>query len=520
MSARATVYLIGTGPGDPGLLTVRGLELLRRADVVIHDDLVPRAILDQAPRDAERIAVGRAAPSRDAEAAISYLLAEKAREGKAVARLKWGDPFVFDNGGEEALYLHEQGVPFEIVPGVPPGTAVPAYAGIPVTYPGGGDTLTFVRGFEDEQRAPAGIDWETLARLDGTVVVYAGGHQVPRLLEAAQRRGWSPDDRAAVIYQGSTPAQETLDGTLAALTRQLQQQPRRAPAMLVLGRVVGFREHLRWYDTRPLFGRRILVTRPREQSADLLQHLTALGAEPVEAPMIRIVPPGDLGPLRRAVDAATEYDVIVFTSSNAVDAVMRVLVETRRDVRALAGPLLCAVGSSTADRLARHGIRVDLTPDEFRAEGLVVALQQRRPLQDARVLVPHADIAREALADGLREAGAEVTEVVAYRTVPEEPARAERGADIYGMLLNRQIDAVTFASPSAVTNFARAFGRDQAADLLAHTVVASIGPVTSDAIRRLGVPVTVQPSTYTATAMADALGEYFARGAAAATASS
>lgn len=505
---RAAVYLIGTGPGDPKLITVHGLECLRAADVVVYDHLVPRGVLKHARQGAELIDVGTASPQAMAQEAISYLLAEKAREGKAVARLKWGDPFVFDRGGEEALFLHEQRVPFEVVPGIPAGIGVPAYAGVPVTYPGGGDTITLVRGYEDESRTPPDVDWGSLARLDGTVVCYAGPHQLPRILDALRANGWADESQAAVVYNGTLPGQETLAGTIAELAAAVHDHPRRAPGTLIVGRVVGLREHLRWWDARPLTGRRVLITRPRQQAAELVDQLTALGAEAVEAPVIRVAPPEDPGPLQRAADTPGAFDWIVFSSVNAVDAFMTALLDGERDIRALKGPRLCTVGPATADRLATYGIKVDLVPNEYRSEAVADAIGRSGPVEGARVLLPRADIGREVIADELRQAGAIVTSIVAYRTVLEDTPR-EDDPDVYGQLLEGRIDAVTFTSASAVRGFATIYGAEQAADLFRHTVVAVIGPATADAARQLGIPVTLQPAAYTVPALVDALVSHY-----------
>ena len=502
------VYLVGAGPGDPDLITVRGLECLRTADVIVHDDLVSPRLLRHARVGAELIGVGTAAPQPVAQEAIGYLLADKAREGKAVVRLKWGDPFVFDSGGEEALFLREQGVRVEVVPGLPAGIGVPAYAGIPLTYHGGGDTLTLIRGYEDERRTLPAIDWASLARLNGTTVCYVGAQQLPQILDALRESG-SDGDRAAIIYNGTLTAQETLEGSLAELADFVREHPRREPAILVAGRVVGFREYLRWFDSRPLFGRRVLVTRPREQATELVERLAALGADPVEAPLIQIVPPADTEPLRQAAASADQFDWIIFSSTNAVDAFMRVLFDGGRDVRALKGPLLCAVGSATAGRLATYGIKVDLVPEEFRAEALASALLARGSVKDARILLPHADIGRDVVSKELTRAGAIVTEVVAYRTIPDESSRDNQSPDIYRMLLDRRIDVVTFTSASAIRSFAALFGADQAADLLRHTIVATIGPVTRAAATALGVDVTIQPATYTIPALVDAIVQHF-----------
>jgi uroporphyrinogen III methyltransferase/synthase len=501
------VHLIGAGPGDPGLITVRGLECLRYADVVIYDHLVSPRLLKHAKHTAELIDVGTAAPEPMAQEAINYLLVEKAREGKQVARLKWGDPFVFDRGGEEALFLNQHQIPYEVVPGIPAGIAVPAYAGVPVTYPGGGDTITLVRGFENESRTPPNIDWTGLVRLDGTIVCYAGKQQLPLMLESLIANGWPEDAQAVVVYNGTLPAQQTLAGTLAELLAATRESRGREAAILIVGRVAGLREHVRWYDARPLFGLRVLVTRAREQATELADLLTNLGADPVIAPMIKVLPPDDRGPLLEAAAAADRFDWIVFTSANAVDALMQAIVETGGDVRSLKGPLLCAVGSATADQLARYGIKVDLVPSEYRAEALVAALAARGSLDAVRVLLPRADIGREVVADSLRKGGATVTEVIAYRTVLDE-SQSDDGPDVYRMLLEGKLQVVTFTSASAVKNFVQIYGADQAADLLSRTCVATIGPVTTEAAERLGIKVTVQASPYTVPALVEAIARH------------
>jgi uroporphyrinogen III methyltransferase/synthase len=506
---QAAVSLIGAGPGDPGLITVQGLACLQRADVVIYDHLVSPRLLLHARRGAELIDVGASAPQPMAQQAISYLITEKAREGKQVARLKWGDPFVFDHGGEEALFLQEHGVPFEVVPGVPAGTGVPAYAGVPVSYPGGGDTITLVRGFEDASRTLPDVDWAGLARLGGTVVCYAGAQQLPLILDALQQNGWPADGKGAVVYRGTLPAQETLSGTLGELSTLVKARTRREPAILVVGRVAALRDHLRWYDAKPLFGLKVLVTRAKDQAAELSDLLAAVGAEPIEAPMIRIMPPDDSTPLLRAAAQLEVFDWVVFTSANAVDSLMRAVLETGGDVRSLRGPQLCAIGSATAEQLAKYGIKVDLIPPEFRADAVVRALETRGPLDAVRVLLPRADIGREVIAEQLREAGALVTDVVAYRNVLEDP-HASGGPDIYRMLLDNEIRIVTFTSASAVRNFTKVLGAEQAADLLKHTIVAAIGPVTAEAAGRLGIAVSVQPDTYTVPALVEAIAAYVA----------
>jgi uroporphyrinogen III methyltransferase/synthase len=507
---QSIVYLIGAGPGDPGLITVRGLQCLAAADVVLYDHLVHQRLLRHARPDAEKIDVGVAAPQALEQEAICYLLSEKAREGKVVARLKWGDPFVFDRGGSEALFLHEQGVRFEVVPGIPAGIGAASYAGVPLTYPGGGDTLTFVRGHEDEGKSQAAIDWESLARLDGTIVCYAGPDQLPQILNELVSNGRPPEDSVALIYNGTLATQETTLGSLREIASKVKDANDRRPAILVVGRVAALREHLRWFDARPLFGKSILVTRPREAAAELTDMLESLGAQAIEAPMIRIMPPDDYGPLDEACATINTFDWVVFTSGNAVDAFMQRLTRTGRDLRALGGVRLCAVGPATTERLARYGLKVDLVPHEYKAETLAQALSQSGDVRGLRIFLPRADIGREVVAEELRKHGAVVSEAVAYRTVIAEAER-EGEPDIYRMLLERRIDVVTFTSASAVRSFVKLLGAEPAADLLRTTVVASIGPVTAEAAAQYNIATTIIPAQYTIPALVNAIVEYYAK---------
>lgn len=508
--SRGRVFLIGAGPGDPGLITARGLACLSKADVVLYDHLVHDRILDHAPADAERIDVGTAAPGAMAQEAISYLLVEKAREGRVIARLKWGDPFVFDRGGEEALFLHEHGIPFEVVPGIPAAIAFPAYGGVPLTYPGAGDTVTLVRGHEDESQTPPQIDWAALAKLKGTIVCYAGTRQLPAILDALLSHGRPGHDNAAVIYEGTLPGQHTVEGTLADLAELTKTSRPRRPAILVVGRVVALRQHLRWFDERPLFGRRIAVTRPREDAAELSDRLAALGAEPVEAPMIRMAPPEDWAPLDHAIDRVSGVDWVVFTSVNAVDHFMQRLYRGDRDVRALKGVRICAVGPSARERLLRYGLKADLAPRAFQAEGVVSALDAHEPVAGRTFLLPRADAGRERLAEALAAAGATVVDVCAYRALPADPD-PDRAPDLYRMLLDKQIDVVTFTSAASVRNFAATYGAEQSADLLQQTTVAVCGPVTAEAATRLGIPVAIMPSDYTLDALVESIAAHYRR---------
>jgi uroporphyrinogen III methyltransferase/synthase len=504
------VYLIGAGPGHPDLISVRGRRCLSQADVVVFDHRTGGRLLRHARRDAERIDVGHAAPQPLEQEAICYLLAEKAREGKVVARVKWGDPFLFDRGGPEALFLHEQGIPFEVVPGVPVGLGAASYAGVPLTYPGGGDTVTFLRGHEDETDTLAHVDWRSLAKLEGTIVCFAGPGHATRIAQSLLEHGRSPDDSAALIYDGTLPTQSTSILSVAELAAAGEPLPDRRGAILIVGRVAAFREHLRWADRQPLFGTRVLVTRAREQAAELVEPLEALGAVTIEAPMIRIAPPEDLTALDAACAAAGTFDWIVFTSTNAVAAFMDRLLASKADVRALHNARLGAVGPATAATLARYSLKVDAQPSEYRAEAVASELACHGTLEGARILLPRADIGRDVITSELTRRGAQVTKVVAYRNLATDPEQ-DGGPDVYKLLLERQLDVVTFTSASAVQNMVRVLGEEPAIDLLNATAVAVIGPVTAEAAAAHHIRTAIVPTEYTVPALVRAIAEYVDR---------
>ena len=465
---------------------------------------------NHARADAEKIDVGVAAPQPLEQEAICYLIAEKAREGKTVARLKWGDPFVFDRGGAEALFLHEQGVRFEVVPGIPAGIAVPTYAGVPTTYPGGGDTLTLVRGHENEGRARPSVDWASLARLDGTIVCYAGPDQLPEVLAALMSHGRRPDETAAIVYDGTLPTQETRIGSLDELARATRESGDRRPAMLIVGRVVGLREHLRWFDARPLFGKRVLVTRPRGAGGRSRRTARSDGrggdrsadGSHRAARRLRTARRGLRERRDVRLDHLRERDGRRHVRrAIAPDAARSPHPQRREAVRRRPGD---------AARLTRYGLKVDLMPSEFRAEAVMGAIAGVTDVRALKILLPHADIGRELLAVELRKQGAEVTEVVAYRTVIAEPER-DGEPDIYRMLLDRRIDVVTFTSASAVHGFVKAVGAEPAADLLRTTVVATIGPVTAEAAAQCHIHATIVPAHSTVPALVDAIVAHFAK---------
>jgi uroporphyrinogen III methyltransferase/synthase len=503
------VYLIGAGPGDPGLISARGIRLLAESDVIVYDKAV-EPVLRWAPASAERIAAGAPAERETPQDAISMLLAEKARDGHVVARLKWGDPFVFDSGAKEALFLHEQGIAFEVVPGIPAAIGATAYAGIPVTYPGSGDAVVLLRGYEGESDVIPEVDWDALARIDGTLVCYAGGRLVPVVLTALLEHGVEPERPAALICGGTYPGQQTTTGTVRELLDAVTADGHRAPALLVVGEVASFREHLRWFDERPLFGRRVVVTRSPEQAGALVDALENLGAQAIEAPTFRLAPPEDPEALDRAAASVDGYDWVVFESATAVTRFLSTLTQGPRDVRALGGVRLCAIGPSTADRLAASGLKADVIVPEVRVDSIGDALAAQGSIDGQRLLIVRPDHLRDTLAQELISRGASVTDLVAYRT---EAASADSVAAqrLYRMLLDGQVDAVTFTSPTAIRRFAALIGDEQAADLLNTTVVATIGPVTAAAARELGVTAPLVPDSYTVDGLMRVLVEHFAR---------
>lgn len=505
----ASVYLIGVGPGAPDLISVRALRYLKTADVVVYDSLVDRRLLRSIHPKAEQIDVSPTVSGTLKQDATNALLVEKAREGKTVARLKLGDPFFFSSGGQEALFLKEQGVSFEVIPSIPVSIGAPCYAGFPLTHPDTGDAILFLRGYGTETTSPPKVDWDKVAPLAVTLVSYADGAQIETIIDKLLTHGRSPEEPAALINHGTLPRQATISGSLTEIQKVVRETDRRGPAVLVVGSVVELGKDLSWFDSKPLFGKRILVTRPKAQAADLVERLSNLGAEPIEAPMIRIEPPKDYGPLDEACELAGTFDWVVFTSVNGVDSFLQRLIHGAKDIRELRGVRLCAIGPATALRLTEYGLKVDLIPTEHRGEAVAEALRSADTLSDRRILLPRADLAREWLPDELRRTGAEVVDVTAYRTVLAGGEK-DKGPDIYKMLLEQEIDVITFTSASTVRNFVKVLGPDPAADLLNTTVVAAIGPITAEAATRLNIETTIMPSTYTVPALIDAIVAHYA----------
>jgi uroporphyrinogen III methyltransferase/synthase len=482
MTIRAgVVYLVGAGPGDPGLMTARSLEVIAEADAIFYDRLIPPGALDGARADADLVYVGKqpGVPSVPQEE-IGERLIDAARAGHSVVRLKGGDPFVFGRGAEEGEALREAGVEFEVVPGVTAGVAATAYAGIPVTHREDASAVAFVTGHEDPEKSETALDWEALARFPGTLVFYMG---VKRLAENAAEliaAGRDPSQPAAAIEKGTMDGQRTVVATLGTIAEAVEREAVGAPALIVVGPVAARRERLAWLERRPLHGRRVVVTRARAQASRLAATLRGLGAEVVELPAIRIEARLDRPEVRQTAAAIAEYSLVCLTSPNGVRLLFEALAGAGLDARALAGATVAAIGPGTARALAARGIVADIVPERFVAEALVEALSEVE-VDGRRVLVARAAEARDVLPDALRERGAEVDVVALYETVREEP-------DAAAVEAAQAADYVTFTSSSTVTNLTEALGdRFPAA-----ARVVSIGPVTSDAARAAGLSVDVE----------------------------
>jgi uroporphyrinogen III methyltransferase/synthase len=481
-----TVHLVGAGPGDPGLMSVRALELIARAEVIIYDRLIPTTALDGARDEAELIYAGKegGGPSVG-QAEIQALLLQHGATGREVVRLKGGDPFVFGRGGEEAEALREAGIPFTIVPGITAGVAASAYAGIPVTHRDSSSAVAFITGHEDPEKPESALDWASLAAFPGTLIFYMG---VKRLAGIAERliAGGRPDSEpAAVIERGTLPGQRVVLGTLATIAELATEHDIHAPAISLIGSVAALRPQLAWFESLPLFGRTVAVTRARAQASGLAGRLRELGAEVVEAPAIRITQ------LEGPVPEPGQYDLICLTSPNGVDALFARLAAAGRDARALAGARVAAIGPGTERALRRHGLMADVVPERFVAEGLVEALAD---VPVSRALVARAAEARDVLPDALRARGAEVDVMSLYETVAEPLSARQRAAVA-------RADYVTFTSSSTVRYFFDAVADELAAD----TRLVSIGPVTTDTLRERGRAPAVEARRHDIDGLIDAL---------------
>ncbi len=497
------VYLVGAGPGDLGLITQKGLECLAQAEVVIYDRLLDEHLLDSVPPEAERIYVGKTPSEHTKEQTeINQLMVEKAREGKTVVRLKGGDPFILGRGGEEAEALAYNDIPFEIVPGVSSATAVPAYAGIPVTHRGLASSFAVITGHEAQSKGSSSINWEKLATGVDTLVFLMGMHNLPEIVAKLIEHGRSPDAPVAVIKEGTRPDQKTVVGNLKDIVTKVREHRLNPPAVIVVGEVVKLREKLRWFDDRPLFGKRILVTRARQQASVLSKLLYERGAQPVELPIIDILPVTNTEELNRAILNLSQYQWLIFTSVNGVEAFFQRLYDMKLDSRALDGLKIGAIGPATAKTLEARGIVPDYIPEVYTSQGFIAGLKSHA-ISGQRFLLPRADIADKELAQGISQLGAEVHEVAAYRTVPVTEAISQ----VKETLSSGQIDVITFTSSSTVSNLMAVFKEER--PLMNNTKVACIGPKTVDAAKKAGLKVDIVAKEHTIPGLVAAIEDYF-----------
>ncbi len=501
------VYLVGAGPGDPGLLTLRGRELLSRADVVIYDRLANPRIMEFVNPGAEKIYVGKRIGRHVAnQQEINDLIVQKAGEGKKVVRLKGGDPFIFGRGGEEAQILARKGIPFEIVPGVTSAIAVPAYAGIPLTHRSFTASVAFITGHRRFDTSEAPVDWEGLAKGVGTLVFLMGMSNLPNITENLIKFGRSPDTPAAVIRWGTTPLQESIVGTLEDIAEKVEKHAFKPPAIIVVGEVCAVRDDINWFERQPLLGKKVLVTRTRQQASHLVQLLERKGAGCIECPTIEVRMVKDTGVVDRAIEGMAVFDWIIFSSTNAVKFFFARIDQLGLDIRVLGKTKIAAVGSSTAEAIRNLHLRVDAVPDDFRAEGLVEFFKGQ-DMQGRKVLIPRAVVARKVLPDALRELGAQVTIAPLYETIPPEIA-----PQTLELLEEENIDVITFTSSSTVKNFFKTVPADVIERIRSTAKVACIGPVTAKTAENMGLHVDIVPEESTVPALVDAVEYSFVQG--------
>jgi uroporphyrinogen III methyltransferase / synthase len=498
---KATVYLVGAGPGDLGLVTLRAKECIENADVIVYDHLANPEMLSWAREDAEIIYAGKGpGESKLSQQEINTLLIDKARQGNQVVRLKGGDPFVFGRGAEEAQAMADAGIPFEIVPGITSAIAGPAYAGIPMTHRGHNSHVTFFAGHEDPAKAGSAIDYAALAKLGGTQVMLMGVERLGSITSEMLKHGVRSDLPVALVRSATTGQQETLTGTLEDIAQKAVTSEFKAPAVAVFGEVVALRNSLNWYEKRPLLGKTIVVTRTRKQASVLSNKLRALGAHVIELPTIRIEPPTDLREFAELVQYAHMYDWIVFTSANGVDAFFDVFFKLYDDAREIGGVRIAAIGPATAQRVKDFHLHVDLQPEEFVAEAVAREFKKQGSIENLRILLVRAEKARDVLPKELSAVGAIVDEAFAYRTVPE--TRDISGAQ--HQLAQDGADLITFTSSSTVENFL-ALGLPWPKGMR----IASIGPITSKTVRDQGLTVDIEAHRHDIDGLVQAVRELF-----------
>lgn len=497
------VYLIGAGPGDPELITLKGRRCLELVDCVIYDYLVNRELLDYVQAKAERIYVGKqGGQDYISQEKITALILQRAREGKQVARLKGGDPFIFARGGEEAEALAQAGISFEVIPGISAGSAAPTYAGIPLTHRGYSPTVAFITAHQDPTQEVSPIAWDQLSQRDGTLVFFMGAGSLNEVVQQLTHQGRSPETPIALIRWGTYPKQQVITGTLGSILDHAKNLA--SPTIIVVGEVVKLRERLRWFDNRPLFGKTILITRPLEQIEDFKHQLHVLGATVIPFPTLEVLDPSSWAPLDRAIQKIDQYDWVIFTSTNSVKHFFIRYFRIHSDIRELKNIKIATIGPATAKAVRTLNISIDTLPMDYRAEGLVESLRGK-VLKGTRVLIPRAKIAREVLPQKLHQQGAQVEVVEAYQTgIPKSSYSG------WCQILEQQPPhMVVFTSSSTVSNLATIIYPQSLPKNLQHVSVACIGPITAKTAETLGLKVSVVPKRYTTAALVDAITTYF-----------
>jgi uroporphyrinogen III methyltransferase / synthase len=499
------VYLVGAGPGDPGLITVKGKECIQKADILIYDYLASPSLLRYANKKAEMIYVGKKGGDHTlSQDGINDLIVKKAGTGAIVTRLKGGDPFIFGRGGEEAEVLIEAGIPFEVVPGVTSAIAAPAYAGIPLTHRKFTSTVAFITGHEDPNKNNSNIDWGSLAKGIGTLVFLMGVKNLPDIVDQLIKNGKSSETPVALVRWGTTSRQETVSGILSDIVEKVRAAKLKAPAIIVVGDVVRLREQMKWFESRPLLGKKIVVTRAREQASDLVTRLSEMGAEVLECPTIKVVPSKDQSSLDFAISRLKLYDWIVFTSVNGVGYFFERLFSNGLDVRSLGHLNIAAIGPATADKLLKFGLKTDIIPETYRAESVVEAFLKEH-IAGKKILLPRAGEARPVLPVELRKMGAVVDEIGIYNTIQDC-----RNADILlEDLRNGGIDMVTFTSSSTVKNFKALIPDNMFISLLEGVTIASIGPITAETAQEIGLNVHVIADDFTIPGLCKAIVQHY-----------
>lgn len=499
------VYLVGAGPGDRDLITVKGLNVLKSADIVIYDHLANIDLLKEVRDDAEKIYVGKKAGTHTLDQKqINDLIIEKAKAKKIVVRLKGGDPFVFGRGGEEALALNKSNIPFEIVPGITSGIAAPAYAGIPVTHRNMATSVSFITGHEDPTKKNSQLNWKAIASMHGTLVFYMGVHNLESIVLKLIEYGKPETTPAAVIQRGATTLQKTIIGKLGNIVGKAEKADIKPPALVIVGEVVSLYPDLSWYEKKPLFGKRIIVTRARSQASGLAVILENLGANVIMLPTIKIIEAEDMAPLDSAIKNLADYNWIIFTSVNGVESFFERLFQSGQDSRNLSNNKICVIGPSTADKLNSFGLKADLQPDEFIADA-IVEIFNKMDISGKKILLPRADIARADLRLGLEKCGAQISEVIAYQTSIED----KQDEKVIEEIQSGCFDLVTFTSSSTVKNFVQLIGRKYLKQAFSSASIASIGPITQKTAVSFGLKVNIQPEKYTIPDLVQSIVKYY-----------